>query len=115
MRYAVTLYFSRIFININFVPLSLKLRDNDLFKFKIMRPWLEQISFQGYGLIFKILKLTGYGPAGGGTLIFSYTRRLRLFAGVIVLNFNVLGGFRKMNFIFFGVYMMKLWIFWGSS
>ena len=54
---------------------------------------------------------------GVGTLIFSYLRRLWSFfsfgGGVKVLNFNILGVFRKMN-IFWG--MKILWIFiWGSS
>ena len=48
-------------------------------------------------------------PGGGGTLIFSYIRRLGPFLGLKILNFNIFllsfflggGGFRKMN------------IFWG--
>ena len=32
---------------------------------------------------------------GGGTLKFSYIRRLGLFFGFKILNFNFLGGFRK--------------------
>ena len=52
---------------------------------------------------------------GGGTLIFLYIRRLGLFLGFKILNFNILGGggggFRKNN-IFLG--MNILWIFlWG--
>ena len=43
-------------------------------------------------------------PGGGGTLIFSYIRRLGPFFGSKILNFNIFfslflggGGFRKMN------------------
>ena len=50
---------------------------------------------------------------GGGTLIFSYIRRLGTFFGFKILNFNIFLGFRKMN-IFFG--MKILWIFfWGHN
>ena len=43
-------------------------------------------------------------PEGGGTLIFSYIRRLGPFflGGVKILNFNILWGFQKNDF-FFGV------------
>ena len=47
---------------------------------------------------------------GGGTLIFSCKRRLWLFWGVQILNFNILGVFRKLN-IFEG--MKILLIFFG--
>ena len=53
------------------------------------------------------------GRGGGGTLIFSYICWPRLFLGFKILNFNIFGGFRKLN-IFWG--MKLLWIFfWGSS
>ena len=54
------------------------------------------------------------GGMGEGTLILSYIHRLGLFfwgGGVKILNFNLLGFFRKMN-IFGG--MLKLWIFLGA-
>ena len=41
------------------------------------------------------------GGGGGGTLIFLYIRRLGLFFGVKILNFNIFGGFQK-NEYFFG-------------
>ena len=47
---------------------------------------------------------------GGGTLIFSYIRWPGLFLGFKILNFNIFGGFRKLN-IFWG--MKILWIFFG--
>ena len=39
---------------------------------------------------------------GGGTLIFSYIRRLGPFFGLKILNFNIFGGFQK-NEYFWGV------------
>ena len=48
------------------------------------------------------------GAGVGGTLIFSYIRRLRSFFGV--QNFNIFGVFRKMN-VFGGIKI--LWIFFG--
>ena len=49
------------------------------------------------------------GGWGGGTLIFSYIRRLGSFFGFKILKFNIFGGgFRKMN-IFWGLKI--LWIF----
>ena len=48
---------------------------------------------------------------GGGTLIFSYIRRLRSFFGFKILNFNIFGVFRKM--IFFWGYNDLVDIFWG--
>ena len=39
---------------------------------------------------------------GGGTLIFSYMRRLGHVLGLKILNFNIFWGFRKMN-VFGGV------------
>ena len=55
----------------------------------------------------------GGGGGGGGALIFSYKRRLAFFffGGVKILNFNILGGFRKIN-IFRG--MKILWIRFGG-
>ena len=50
---------------------------------------------------------------GGGTLIFSYIRRLELFFGFKILNFNIILVFRKMN-IFWG-YEDFVDIFGGSS
>ena len=50
------------------------------------------VIFQGGG---------GSGPQGG-TLIFSYIRRLGPFFGVKFLNFNIFWGFQK-KIIFFGV------------
>ena len=49
---------------------------------------------------------------GGGTLIFSHIRRLGLFFGFKILNFNNYWVFRKMN-IFLD--MKILWIFFGGS
>ena len=52
---------------------------------------------------------------GGGTLIFSYIRRFWLFysrGGVKISNFDILGGFRKMNIL---LGMKILWMFLGSS
>ena len=50
---------------------------------------------------------------GEGTLIFSYMRRLGHVLGFKILNFNIFGGFRKMNI--FGGYEDFVDIFWGSS
>ena len=50
-------------------------------------------------------------PRGGGTLIFSYIRRLALFFGFKILNFNILRGFQK-NKYFWGIKI--LWIFFGG-
>ena len=50
-------------------------------------------------------------PPGGCTLIFSYIRRLGSFYGFKILNFNILGVFRKTN-EFWGVKI--LWIFFGG-
>ena len=52
----------------------------------------ESLFFEG-GYIF----LYGGTPGGGGTLIFSHIRRLGLFLGFKILNFNIFGVFRKMN------------------
>ena len=49
---------------------------------------------------------------GGGTLIFSYTRRLRPFLGVQKFNFSMFWGFQR-NEYFGG--MTILWIFWGFN
>ena len=48
---------------------------------------------------------------GGGTLIFSHKRRFGSFWGFEILNFIILGGFRKIT-IFGG--MKILWIFLGG-
>ena len=48
----------------------------------------------------------------GGTLIFSHIRRLELFFGFKILNFNNYWVFRKMN-IFLD--MKILWIFFGGG
>ena len=53
------------------------------------------------------------GGGGGGTLIFSHIRRPGQFFGFKILNFNILGVFRKMNI--FGGYEDFVDIFWGSS
>ena len=65
----------------------------------------------------EILHLRSAGPfslreGGGGTLIFSYIHRLRLFYGGQNLNFNILWVFRKLNN--FGG-MKILWIFFGGT
>ena len=52
------------------------------------------------------------GTPWGGTLIFSHIRRLGLFFGFKILNFNNYWVFRKMN-IFLN--MKILWIFFGGS
>ena len=52
-------------------------------------------------------------PGEGGTLIFSYIRRLGSFFGFKTLNFNIFGGFQK-NEYFWG-YEDFVDIFWGSS
>ena len=54
-----------------------------------------------------------HNPRGGGTLIFSYIRRLGSFFGVKILNFNIFGGFQK-NKYFWG-YEDFVDIFMGSS
>ena len=56
---------------------------------------------------------THISRGGGGTLIFSYIRRLGSFFGVKILNFNFLGGFQK-NKYFWG-YEDFVDIFFGSS
>ena len=53
-----------------------------------------------------------HGGRGGGNLIFSHIRRLGLFFGFKILNFNNYWVFRKMN-IFLD--MKILWIFFGGS
>ena len=47
----------------------------------------------------------------GGTLIFSYIRRLGSFLGFKILNFNIFWGFLKYEY-FWGVKI--LWIFFGG-
>ena len=49
----------------------------------------------------------------GGTLIFSYIGRLEPFLGFKILNFNIFGGFQKIEY-FLG-YEDFVDIFWGSS
>ena len=49
----------------------------------------------------------GGGGGEGGTLIFSYIRRLGPIVIVQILNFNIFGGFRKI-YIFWG--MKSFWI-----
>ena len=53
----------------------------------------------------------GYQPRGGGTLIFSHTRRLGPFLGVQNSEFQYFLGFSE-KIIFFGD-MKILWIFFG--
>ena len=61
--------------------------------------------------MFLCLLPQGEGAGGGGTLIFSYIRRLgSSYLGFKVLNFNIFWAFRKIN-IFLG--MKILWIFFG--
>ena len=63
-----------------------------------------------------LLAYTTYGSVGGGgggTLIFSYIRRLGPFLGFKILNFNIFGGFQK-NKYFLG-YEDFVNIFGGSS
>ena len=50
---------------------------------------------------------------GGGTLIFSYIRRLGSFFGFKIMNFIIFWGFQK-NEYFLG-YEYFVDIFWGSS
>ena len=50
---------------------------------------------------------------GGGTLIFSYIRRLGSLFGFKILNFNILLGFQKNKYFF--RYEDFVDIFWGSS
>ena len=61
----------------------------------------------------KVLSATipGISPGGrGGTMIFSYIRRLGSFFWFKILNFIIFWGFQKMN-IFWGIKI--LWIFFG--
>ena len=53
------------------------------------------------------------GKGGGGTLIFSHIRRLGLFWGFKILNFNIFGGFQKNKY--FLEYEDFVDIFGGSS
>ena len=48
------------------------------------------------------LKVHTASGGGGCTLIFSHIRRLGLFLGFKILNFNILGGFQKHEY-FWGV------------
>ena len=58
-----------------------------------------------------VIGVPGWG--GGGTLIFSHKRRLGLFFGFKILNFNIFWGFQK-NEYFWG-YEDFVDIFGGSS
>ena len=53
------------------------------------------------------------GGGGGGTMIFSYIRRLRG-VGVKILNFDIFGGFQK-NDIIFGMKILWIFFFWSSQ
>ena len=53
------------------------------------------------------------GGGGGGTLIFSYIRRLGSFFWFKILNFIIFGGFQKNEYFF--VYGDFVDIFLGSS
>ena len=53
----------------------------------------------------------GVPGGGGGTLIFSYIRRLVPFFRFKILNFDIFGGFQRNNY-FFG-YENFVDIFWG--
>ena len=55
--------------------------------------------------------MTYLAPKGLGTLRFSYIRRLGLFFGFKILNFNIFWGFQK-NEYFLG-YEDFVDIFWG--
>ena len=48
---------------------------------------------------------------GGGTLIFSYIRRLDPFFGFNILNFDIFLGFQKNKYF---LCMKILWIFFGG-
>ena len=59
----------------------------------------------------------GGGGGGGCTLKVLYIRRLGLFFGFKILNFNIFGGFQKKKIFFLGgggVYEDFVDIFWGS-
>ena len=64
--------------------------------------YMAYISFAGSGsdhYIMFIYSLKGEGAQrGGGTLIFSYIRRLGSFFGVNILNFNIFGDFQKYKY-----------------
>ena len=60
----------------------------------------------------KMLSELGHSPGGGGTLIFSYIRRLGPFLGFKILNFDIFWVFQK-NKCFFG-YENFVDIFLGS-
>ena len=52
----------------------------------------------------------GQPPGGGGTLTFSYIHRLGPFFEFKILNFNILGGFKKITFWGYEDFVD---IFWG--
>ena len=57
--------------------------------------------------------VTKYAQGGGGTLVFSYIRRLGSFFGLKTLNFNIFLGFSEKLIIYFWG-MKILWIFFGG-
>ena len=61
---------------------------------KLIRPIVkEEMHLQANTLFDLGVKVRGGG--GGGTLIFSHIRRLGLFWGFKILNFNIFWGFQK--------------------
>ena len=56
--------------------------------------------FFPYSITSILSKVRHSNPRGGGTLIFSYVRRLGLIMGFKILNFNVFGGFQKNEYSF---------------
>ena len=60
-----------------------------------------------------LISKQGVNKPQGGTLIFSHIRRLGPFLGFKILNFNIFGGFQKIN-IFLG-YEDFVDIFWGHQ
>ena len=60
-------------------------------------------------IIFKNLRAVGSQGGGGGTLIFSYIRRLGSFLGFRNLNFNSFWGFQK-NEYFWGHHKIGLYL-----
>ena len=89
---------------------------------KFFKIYVSENAFQAilkpsfpYSITSILSKVRHSNPRGGGTLIFSYTRRLRLIffggRGVKILNFDIFGGFQK-NDILLGMKIM--WIFFGG-
>ena len=60
-----------------------------------------------------VLALCHFPRGAGGTLIFSYIRRLGSFFGFNILNFNIFWGFQKNKYSF--GYEDLVDIFFGSS